>query len=98
MDRSDLQRGMKNANTGIWIGIAVGAAVGVGIALSRRNRHRTPWDQARDLTKRVTNRSGDFAGATKDLVERMKTIYEEGRKVVEDAGELWEHSRKLVGV
>jgi hypothetical protein len=50
------------------------------------------------MTKRVANRSGDFADATRDLVERVKVIYEEGRKVVEDAGDLWEQSRKLVGV
>jgi hypothetical protein len=96
MEDIDMQNGQ--ANTGIWIGIAVGAAVGIGIALSRRKRSRTTWEQARDVTRRVANRSGDLADATRDLMERVKAIYAEGRKVVEDAGDLWEQSRKMVGV
>jgi len=97
MANTDMQSGI-NTNTGIWIGIAVGAAIGIGIALSRRSRPKTPWDQARDVTKRVASRSGDLADAAQDIMARVKTIYDEGRKVVEEAGELWEHSRKLVGV
>jgi hypothetical protein len=84
-----------NGNKGIWIGIAVGAAVGIGIAISRRKKSR--WDQARELTHRVANRTGDLGDATRDIVDRVKTIYEESRKVVEDAGELWHHGRRLVG-
>ena len=84
------------ANRNIWIGVAIGAAVGIGIALSRRKRTR--WDSARELTHRVARRTGDLSDAARDLVGRVKTIYEESRKVVEDAGELWEHGRKLVGV
>jgi hypothetical protein len=30
-------------------------------------------------------------------MDRMKTIYEEGRRVVEDAAQLWEQGRRLVG-
>jgi hypothetical protein len=30
-------------------------------------------------------------------VDRVKTIYEESRKVVEEAGDLWAHGRKMVG-
>jgi len=82
-------------NRAIWIGVAIGAAVGVGIALSRRKRE--PWAAAREMTKRVANRSGDISEATRDIVDRIKTIYEESCKVVEDAGELWSHGRKLVG-
>jgi hypothetical protein len=81
-------------NIGIWIGVAVGAAVGIGIALSRRKR--TPWDTARGLTKRVANHSEDLADATRDILDRFRTIYDEGCKVVEDASELWAHGRKLV--
>jgi hypothetical protein len=84
-----------NANK-IWIGIAVGAAVGIGIALSR-SRKRSHWDSAREVTRRITDRSGDVADATRDIVDRVKTIYEESRKVVEEAGELWAHGRKMVG-
>jgi gas vesicle protein len=82
-------------NKGVWIGIAVGAAVGIGIALSRRKRTR--WDSARDISRRMADRSGDLADATQDLVARVKTIYEEGVKVVEDAGQLWSHGRRMVG-
>jgi ABC-type Zn2+ transport system substrate-binding protein/surface adhesin len=81
-------------NIGIWIGIAVGAAVGIGIALSRRKR--SPWDSARRITNKVADHSGDLADATSNIVERVKKIYDEGCKVVEDAGELWAHGRKLV--
>ena len=82
-------------NIAIWIGIAVGAAVGIGIALSR-SRKKSPWDSARGIGKRVASHSGDLAESTRDIVERVKTIYEEGCKVVEEAGELWAHGRKLV--
>jgi hypothetical protein len=86
-----------NSNKAIWIGVAVGTAIGVGIALSRR-KQRDPWNSARGVAKRVASRSGDISDATKDLVERIKNIYEEGLKVVEDANELWAHGRKVVGV
>jgi len=82
-------------NKGIWIGIAVGAALGIGIALSRRKKSR--WDKARELTERVANKTGDLGDATRDIVERVKTIYAQSRRVVEDAGDLWAHGRKLVG-
>jgi hypothetical protein len=49
------------------------------------------------VTRRMAARSGEFADATRDIVERVKSIYEEGLKVVEDAGQLWTHGRKLVG-
>ena len=84
----------ENQTTKIWLGIAVGAAVGVGIALSRRRRSR--WDTAREFGQRISDRSSDLADATQDLLGRVRTIYEEGCKVVEDAGQLWSHGRKLV--
>lgn len=81
-------------NIGLWLGIAVGAAIGVGIAISRRKR--SPWDSARKLTNRLSDHSGDFADATSHIMQRVKTIYDEGCKVVEEAGELWSQGRKLV--
>jgi LPXTG-motif cell wall-anchored protein len=81
-------------NQMIWIGIAAGAAVGIVMALTRKKR--SGWDAARDVTRRMASQSGDFADATKDLMERMKIIYEEGRRVVEDAAHLWEQGRRLV--
>ncbi|HKE26755.1 MAG TPA: hypothetical protein VKB88_30590 [Bryobacteraceae bacterium] len=83
-------------STKIWVGIAIGAAVGLGIALSRR-RPATRWDSAREFGKRISDRSEDLADATRDIMTRVRTIYDEGRKVLEDAGELWSHGRKLVG-
>jgi hypothetical protein len=79
----------------IWMGVAIGAAVGIGIALSRRRR--SGWDAARVATKRFSNKSEDMADVSRDILERVKTIYDEGRRVVEDAGELWTHGRRLVG-
>src|SRR5206468_2289322 len=73
----------------VWIGIAVGAAVGIGIALSRRKRTR--WDSAREIGHRVADRSGELAEATRGIVERVRNIYEESRKVAEDASTLWSH-------
>jgi hypothetical protein len=79
----------------IWMGVAIGAAVGIGIALSLRSRSR--WDAARVATKRFSNNNEDMADVSRDILERVKTIYDEGRRVVEDAGELWAHGRRLVG-
>jgi hypothetical protein len=95
MDSEMNTNGWEPNSSKIWIGVAVGVAVGIGIALSRRKRSR--WDQAREVTRRVADGSPDLADATRDIVDRVKTIYEEGLKVVEDAGELWSHGRKLVG-
>ena len=83
-----------NRSTMIWLGVAAGAALGLGIALSRRRPTR--WDSAREFGQRISERSGDLADATQDILQRVRTIYEEGRKVLEDAGELWSHGRKLV--
>jgi gas vesicle protein len=89
---------MNGQNKAIWIGVAIGAAVGLGYALSRNKKKRDPWSSAKLAAERVASRTGDISDATKDIVERIRTIYEEGKKVVEDAGELWSHGRKLVGV
>jgi hypothetical protein len=88
---------MNGQNKAIWIGVAIGAAIGLGLALSR-SRRRDPWSSAKAAAGRVASRTGDISDATKDLVERVRTIYEEGRRVVDDATELWAHGRKLVGV
>ena len=45
---------------------------------------------------RVTPANWPTPPATSWTASRL--IYEESRKVVEEAGELWEHGRKLVGV
>jgi hypothetical protein len=88
---------MNGQNRAIWIGVAIGAAVGLGFALSR-GRKRDPWSSAKEAAGRVASRTSDISEATKDMVERIRTIYDESRKVVEDASELWAHGRKLVGV
>ena len=79
----------------VWFGIAVGAAVGIGIMLSRRKRTR--WDSARELTRRVADHSSEFGDVTREMVDRVGTIFQETRKVVEDAVELWTRGRKLAG-
>ena len=84
-----------NQATKIWLGIAVGAAVGIGIMLSRRKRSR--WESARDLTRRVADHSGELGDVTREMVDRVRNIYQETCKVVEDAGMLWARGRKLTG-
>jgi hypothetical protein len=84
-------------NTYIWIGIAAGAAVGIIIAATR-HRPRDRWSSAKQLTRKLSDHSVDFADRGKDIINRCQNIYEEGRKVVDDAVDLWSHGRKLVGV
>jgi hypothetical protein len=88
--------GFESNSAKIWIGIAMGAALGIGIAVSRRKRSR--WDSAKKLTKTLAARSDDLAEVTRDIVGRVKNIYDESRRVVEDAEHLWARGRKLAGV
>lgn len=88
-----------NRNTMLYVGIAAGAAVGVVLALTRRGRRsrsRDPWSSAKNLTTRMADHSQDLASKSKDIIERVQNIYEEGRRVAEDAAELWSHGRRLV--
>jgi hypothetical protein len=88
--------GWGNNSTKILIGIAAGTAIGLGIALSRRQK-KSRWDAARQVGERLSNTSGELADAVGDIISHVKVIYEEGRKVAEDAGALWAHGRKLAG-
>ena len=84
--------------TKIWLGIAAGAAIGLGIALTRR-RKKSRWETACKMGERLSERSGEAVSeAAADIVGRVKVIYEEGKKVAENAGELWAHGRKVAGV
>ena len=83
-------------NAGIWIGIAVGAAVGIGIALSRRKKTR--WDSAKEIGQRLSDHTTDLSGAATNIIGRLKVICDEGRKIAEDATELWTQGRKLAGL
>jgi hypothetical protein len=76
------------------MGIAMGVVLGIGIAVSRRKKSR--WDQARALTNRVSERSGELADATLELAGRMRNVLDESRKAIEGAGHLWTSGRKLV--
>lgn len=87
-----------NRKTWMWVGIVAGATAGVIFAVTRRSRPRDRWSEAKSITKKVADHSGDLADRGKDIINRMQYIYEEGRKVVDDAVELWEHGRKLVRV
>jgi hypothetical protein len=80
--------------TWIWIGVAAGAAVGIGVAMARGRRKR--WDSAAKITRRIREGSEDLADRTKDLVTRVRNIYDESLKVVDEAGGLWARGRKLV--
>ena len=84
-------------NNKMWIGIAVGAGIGLAYALTSRSK-RTTWDRldAKEMTKRLADNREDLVQRGKDMMDRIRLIYEEGCKVVDDAGELWNHGRKLV--
>ncbi len=83
--------------TKVWLGLAAGAAIGLGIALSRRQK-ASRWDSARIIGARLSDRSGDLSEAAANIISRVKVIYDESRKVAEDAGELWAHGRKVAGL
>jgi hypothetical protein len=68
----------------------------VAFALSRRKRDR--WSAAKQVSRRVADHTGDIAAASKDILDRIKIIYGESCKVVEEATELWSRGRKLAGV
>lgn len=86
----------ENHSSKIWLGIALGTAIGVGVAILRRPK-RSRWDIARRATQQLGSRSADFADAARDIVDRVKVIYEEGSRIAQDAGELWTRGRKLAG-
>jgi hypothetical protein len=83
-------------STKLLLGIAAGTAIGLGIALSRRQK-KSRWDSARQVGQRLSSRSEELSEAASDIIGRIKVIYEQGRKVAEDAGELWAQGRKLAG-
>lgn len=86
----------ENHSGKIWFGVVLGAAIGLGVAISRRSKP-SRWEVARRKAQDVIgNRSGEFVDAARDIVQRVKTIYEEGSRIAQDAGELWARGRKLV--
>jgi hypothetical protein len=84
-------------NQKVWIGIAVGAGIGIAYAVSARSR-RSRWDRwdPKEMRKKFAHQGADLVDRGKEMMDRIRVIYEEGRKVVDDAGELWNHGRKLV--
>lgn len=79
---------------GVWIALAVGAAIGVAYAASRRDRGGLAV--AKRMTRQLAANGADIADTGRDMMERLGVIYEEARKVVDDATELWSQSRRLM--
>ena len=84
-------------NRKIWIGIAIGAGIGIAYAVTSRNQ-KSGWDRfdAREMRKKFVNHGEDLLDRGKEMMDRIRVIVQEGQKVVEDAGELWNRGRKMV--
>ena len=84
-------------NQKVWIGIAIGAGIGVAYAVSARNK-RNHWDRwdPKEMRKKFADHGSDLLDRGKDMMDHLRVIYEEGQKVCEEAGELWNHGRRLV--
>jgi hypothetical protein len=90
-----LKNGMQKSNAG-WIisGVAIGSGIALAYAASRKKKN---WrDRLMDTADTVARRREDLAESGKNIVDRVRIIYEESRKVMEEASELWAHGRKLV--
>ena len=87
-----------NTSTMVYIGLAAGAAIGIAFALTRRgkSRRREPWEAAKHITRRFGDHSQELATRGKDIIERVHNMYEEGRKVYDEAVDLWGEGRRLV--
>jgi gas vesicle protein len=83
-------------STKLLLGLAAGTAIGLAVALSRRQK-KSRWDSARKVGQRLSRQSSELGDAASDIITRFKVIYDEGRKLAEDAGELWAQGRKLAG-
>jgi hypothetical protein len=57
------------------------AAIGVALAVTRRKKDR--WTVAKQASRKLADRTGDLAGASKDIFTPRAV------KVVEEATELW---------
>lgn len=80
----------------VWLGIAAGAAIGIGLMLANRRRPENRWDRARDIARKVDADKDEFKEVGRDMLDRIRVIYEEGRKVAEEAQHLWTRGRSLV--
>ncbi len=78
----------------LWIALAVGAAIGVAYAASRRSRGGLAV--AKRVGKTLAEDGADLADSGRNILERLGIIYEEARKVVDEASDLWSHSRKML--
>ena len=100
MDPRNTMHHNGNRNTMVYIGLAAGAAIGIAVALTRRGgtrmRRREPWEAAKGITRRFGDRSQELAARSNDIIERMRTMFEEGRKVVDEARDLWSEGRRMV--
>src|SRR5581483_205613 len=75
--------GGRSMNNKVWIGIAIGAGIGIAFAVSSRSSRRSRWDRwdTREMTKRLVDSREDLLDKGKEMMERLRVIYEEGRKV-----------------
>jgi len=79
-----------------WILAGVGAAIGIAYAASSYRSRRSGWAIAKRVTRTVAASRDELADVGKDMLQRIGIIYDQSRKVVEEAGELWSQGRKVL--
>jgi len=90
---------MTNGNSNynkVWIGLGIGAAVGLAAGL-RWHRNGDRWYAAKRITRRVADRTSDLAETGNKIFDHVRVIYNESRKLADDAADLWSQGRKLAG-
>ena len=81
-----------NGGKAVWFltGVAIGAAIALLYA------PQSGRDTRKYIRKKTNEGREALADTGKDILERGREVYGQGRKIAEEAGELLERGRKLV--
>ena len=92
--RREYTKGMSENHTGKIVWLLTGAAIGATIALLYAPS--SGEDTRRFLTKKVRKGKRALAEASEDIVEKGRDYYERGRRLADDAAEMFDRGRRLV--